>query len=115
MDDMILTSDQYFTMMGSTTNRSQQKTRFSRQAKEDLRYRWPHVIMHFELANDFTLEEKTYIRKTLEKLQDKLDRCVIFKECRFCPLVYRVFVSKGSGCNSDVGYLGGRWREQGGE
>ena len=53
------------------------------------------------------MKEKSIVRETIKKLEDKLDKCVIFKECRFCKFVsQRVKINKSGGCSSNVGYYG---------
>jgi len=68
----------------------------------DTKYRWPSNTVKFELAPELSEGEKSLVRSTLRKLQEKLNSCIRFVESSNGDRVY--VKNNGNGCWSDVGY-----------
>ena len=69
----------------------------------DEKLRWPQGILNYDLSNVTSSEHKDLIKRTLSKLETKLDSCIRFREVN---TGFRVVVFEGSSCSSAVGYQG---------
>jgi len=115
--DMKLTEDQLLALKWGSLETQGDLGRVS--ASEPLRhhrntiignnYLWPSNTVKFELASELSGAEKTKVRTTLQKLQEKLKSCIRFVESSYGV---RIFVkNSGGGCWSAVGHQGNTFQE----
>ena len=76
-----------------------------RSAISGSQYLWPYNVLMYQLDSTMSPRHKKVIRKTLRNLQKKLNLCVRFVQAKFGDRV--IVTSYGSGCASNLGYLGG--------
>jgi len=90
--DMVLTNDQERMLNG-----------LDRTGLIDLTYRWPDNIVPYSLSDSFTQAQRDYIELGLREIEAV--SCLRFVQ-RTTEVDYVSVGGSGSGCSSNVGYLG---------
>ena len=72
------------------------------------KFRWPGGVLKYELSPQLSSDQRALIRKTLMRLETKLDYCIRFRDIGVPTMVTLawVVVVGDNGCSSWVGYLG---------
>ena len=59
---------------------------------KDDKYRWPDNIVYYKIDHDLNFKEREFVKEILNKLNQKLDGCVQFKEQRVFTFVSTLYL-----------------------